>query len=206
MSESESEVPPPPQSGKNTIYVAVGLLLLFGASAAIFFGLRRGAASPPAPPPVRAVPTTREVPAAHPTVGAEIALPLDEPETPDAGPTDDAGAATRPRIRYVTRYVAECPGTLDPVRITTVLRQNHGGLRECYNRELRADSTLRGSVTAGWMITPAGTVQSVSTSGSITRNQGFRRCFESTLSRMRFPQPQGGCVQYQQSFSFTPDG
>jgi hypothetical protein len=137
-----------------------------------------------------------------PTVGAEIQLPLEEP---DAG-APQAADAGRPRIRYVTRYVDACPGTVDGPRVTAVVQANYGGLRECYNRQLRTNPSLQGNITAEWVINSNGSVGDIATSGPVARDRAFKTCFENSLRRLRFPAPRGGCAMFRQSFTFRPGG
>jgi hypothetical protein len=188
-SVSTSLPPPKSSGGGNAKYAVVGLLLLIGASVAIYFGrtVLVHDAGPPAP--------------IGPTVGVQIQLPLEEPDAGQPAAAPDAGGR---HIRYVYRYVSACPGSVDGSRVSAVVRQNYGGLRECYNRELRSNPQLRGNVTAEWTIQPSGNVGQVVTSGAVTHDHTFKSCFESALSRLRFPPPHGGCATFQQSFTFTP--
>jgi hypothetical protein len=201
-----STPPPAPQGGGNAKFAIIGILLLLGGGAAIFFLTRKPTATetPHPTPPVATVHDAGPPEPTGPQIGAQFELPQEEP---DAGQPEasDAGQ-NRPHIRYVTRYVAACPGTVDGPRVTAVVRQNYGGLRECYNRQLRSNPALRGNVTAEWVIQPNGSVGQISTSGAVARDRTFKSCFETSLSRLRFPAPHGGCAMFQQSFSFTPDG
>ncbi len=200
--------PPQPQGGGgNAKFAIIGLIMLLGAGAGIFFILRK-------PPPPSATPHPTPTTTVHdagptepigPTIGAQIQLPLEEPDAGQVQEAPDAGRAA-PHVRYVYRYVSACPGTVDGPRVAAVVRQNYGGLRECYNRQLRSNPQLRGAMTAEWVIQPNGNVGQISTAGAVTRDRVFKGCFESSLSHMRFPQPRGGCAVFQQSFNFTPDG
>ena len=202
---SNSTPPPAQQGGGNAKYAVLGLLLLVFAGTALFFAFKKpsGSGSQPEPTrPVAVVDAGVQQPVG-PQVGAQIELP---PEEPDAGPQEASGDAGRPHVRYVYRYVSACPGSVDGPRVSTVVRQNYGGLRECYNRQLRSNPNLRGNVTAEWVIQPNGSVGQINTSGAVARDRTFKTCFEGSLSRMRFPTPRGGCAVFQQSFNFTPDG
>jgi hypothetical protein len=201
-----TSIPPPAPGGGNTKYAIIGILLLLGAGVAIFFGTRGPAEAPPQaqlPPSPAPVEDAAAPQPTGPTVGAEIGLDLDEP---DAAVEEPAPDASRPRIRYVTRYVAACPGTVDGPGVTAVVRANYGGLRECYNRQLRMNPSLQGNVTAVWVINTNGSVGDISTSGAVARDRNFKTCFEGALRRIRFPAPRGGCAMFQQSFTFTSGG
>lgn len=198
--------PPQPQSaGGNPKFAIIGLILLLGAGAGIYFKLKPPHATAVAPHAVAAVHDAGVTGPIGPTVGTQIVLALEEPDAGQPVQTPDAGRAT-PHVRYVYRYIAACPGTVDGPRVTAVVRQNYGGLRECYNRQLRSNPTLRGAVTAEWVIQPNGNVGQISTAGPVARDRTFKTCFESSLSHLRFPVPRGGCAVFQQAFNFTPDG
>lgn len=198
--------PPPPSSGSGR-YTAIGLVLMVGAGAVIYAVTR----TPPAPsvPPVASATasatasasTTPTAEPTGPTVGVEFQLANDEADA-GASAAPSAGASG-PRIRYVTRVIDACPGSVDAPAVGRTLQANYGGLRECYNRALRADPNLRGGVTAEWIINPNGSVGQVNVRGAPARNNAFKSCFQSTITRLRFPAPRGGCATFQQSFNFT---
>lgn len=202
--------PPPPNSAGGGRQTAIGLVLIVGAGAVIY-AATRGGPPPAAQPSATAAPTasassapTATAEPTGPTVGVDFQLANDEP---DAGASAAPSAtATGPRIRYVTRTISACPGSVDGPAVSRSVNANYGGLRECYNRALRADPNLRGAVTAEWVINPNGSVGQVAVSGGLSRNQAFKTCFQSTLTRIRFPAPRGGCALFQQSFNFTSGG
>jgi len=194
----------PSQGGGGAKYAIFGLLLLLVGGGAIYMLTRNtGSTQPPPPPPRRAEVDAGET-QIHPSVGVEISLP---DELPDSGIVEapyDAGPNTGPRIRYVYRYVNQCPGSVDTNRVRAVIQTNYGGLRECYNRQLRTNPALQGRVTAMITINTNGTVGQISTGGSLTRDRVFKSCFEANISRMRFPVPRGGCADFEQAFNFSP--
>lgn len=192
-----SSIPPPPKDSSGTKYAAVGLLLLLGGAVGAYFAFSKPAApTPPVRPP--SIVDAGNAPLT-PNVAAQIDITSEEVDVPD--PPYDA-VATGPRIRYVTRYVDACPGTIDVARVDALLAASSGGFRECYNRELRRDPTLHGGATIRFVITPQGTVGDVGT-GGIVRTGTFKACFETVLRRLRFPAPRGGCVTKETRFNFS---
>lgn len=188
---------PPTSGGGNAKYAAIGLLLLFGGGAGIY------ALTRPEPPP-RVVPTPVAYDAGpailtNPSVGAVIELP---PEVPDSGPPPDV--STAPRIRYVTRYVSECSGTLsDPGGVQRTAQNNYGALRACYERELRANPTLRGGLTAQLKINTTGHLDGVQVSTGMS-SRPLVTCVKNALMRVTFPPSRGGCALAEVRFNFTP--
>ncbi|MDP3279323.1 MAG: AgmX/PglI C-terminal domain-containing protein [Deltaproteobacteria bacterium] len=191
-----TSIPPPPTGSGNGKYIAIGLLFLGLGGGAVYLALRKPAAVDT--PPVRTVSVVDAgpPPSLTPTIAANIDL-SDEPDV--EVPSQDA---TAPRVRYVVRYVDQCPGTIDSARVDGILAGSQGGFRECYNRELRSNPTLRGGATVRFTITPSGAVGDIS-SGGIVRSGPFRACFETILRRLRFPAPRGGCVVKETRFNFS---
>lgn len=134
-----------------------------------------------------------------PNVAAQIDITSEEVDVPN--PPYDA-VSTGPHVRYVVRYVDQCPGTIDGARVDAMLSASNGGFRECYNRELRRDPALHGAATIRFVITPQGTVGDVQ-SGGIVRSGTFKACFETVLRRLRFPAPRGGCAVKENRFNFS---
>ena len=185
-----TSVPPPKSSGGNSKYAIVGILLLLGASVANLFRHPRACTAAADDDPCH---TARRWPTCA--------------NRADRGNADSAtGRGARRGQRRVQRCGAShslcvshrsaCPGSVDGPRVSTVVRQNYGGLRECYNRQLRSNPTLRGTVTAEWVINTNGSVGQISTAGQVAHDHTFRSCFETSLSHMRFPSPHGGCAMF----------
>lgn len=193
-----TSIPPPVKNDSgNTKYIVLGLLFVAVGS----FGVYK-AIQPPAPvqtpPRVNASVDSGVQPqqSLTPNVAANIDL-SEEPDVPT--PVEDA---TAPRVRYVVRYVDQCPGTIDGARVDGILAASQSGFRECYNRELRTNPTLRGGATVRFVINPSGGVGDIQT-GGIVRSGQFKACFETVLRRLRFPAPRGGCAVKETRFNFS---
>jgi hypothetical protein len=194
---STSIPPPKPSGGGNAKYAAVGILLLLVASVAIYFATRT---PPPAAPPPHPVATPAPDVVQQP-VGPTIGMNIDLNAEMDAGPDVVQPEAGAPRIRYVTHYVGgTCNGQIDNEGVNAAARNNIGGMRECYNRALRSNASLRGNVHARWIINPGGAVGDVTTTIS---DPQFRACFETALRRVHFPPPRGGCATADFNFPLT---
>lgn len=195
---SES-VRPPPSGGGNLKYAVIGLLLLLGA-----VGLYFATATTPPPPVV-----TTAVDAgilARPTALATNDLEIPDP-LPDAGPPVDAGG---PRIRYVTRYVGgggtnwDCSGDIPAARITQVINEYRSQVRNCYERRLKVNNTLTGTLSLTMKVDGAGRVEATNVGGSLRDNEVFS-CVRSIATGMRFPAPSGGsCAVVNAPFNFSP--
>jgi hypothetical protein len=188
---------PPASGGGNGKYAAIGLLLLVGGGVGIWALTRTDA--PPRPAAFLVARDAGRPVVTNPSVGALIELP---PEVPDAGPPPDVSNA--PRIRYVTRYVSECSGTLsDPGGVQRTAQSNYGAMRACYERELRANPTLRGGLTAQLKINTSGHLDAVQVSTGMS-SRPLVNCVKAALMRVSFPPSRGGCALAEVRFNFTP--
>lgn len=194
----ESTPAPPTKEGGSAKYAAIGLVLLLGGGGAIWALTRSPEAPPQRPTPTVVDAGTPGLPIASPRVGDQIELP---PEQPDAGPP--APPPEAPRIRYVTRYVAACPGSVDVNQVQRVAQMNYGSLRACYERELRSNNGLHGPLTAQLKINTSGRVEDVEVSTPM-RSPAMITCVKAALRRLQVPAARGGCALAQVRFNFTP--
>lgn len=188
---------PPASGGGNGKYAVIGLLLLLGGGVGIYALTRP--APPPAPRPAPVVHDAGPPIVTTSTVGVHIELP---PEVPDAGPPPDV--STAPRIRYVTRYVSACPGTLtDPGGVQRTAQNNFGAMRACYERELRANPTLRGRLTAELRVNTSGRLDGVTVHTSMS-SPSMVNCVKAALQRLTYPPSRGGCAIAEVNYNFAP--
>ena len=191
--------PPPAQSGGNAKYAVIGVLLL--AAAIVVWFLTQNCGSEP----------IAEGPPAEPDAGP-IATGPTEPElfipdpVPDSGPIPDSGPR-KTKIIYRTRYVAgdwECSGNLPAARIQAVVSENRRQVRNCYERALKRNNQLQGSLTLSLKIGRNGNVEATRVGGNLGDEEVFS-CVRTLASQWRFPVPEGGaCAVVRAPFSFTP--
>jgi hypothetical protein len=191
--------PPPAQTGGNAKYAIIGAVLL-GAAILIWFLMQNCGQEPIA-----------EGPAAMPDAGpintgpTEPELYIPPPE-PDAGPVPDAGPR-HTKIIYRTRYIAgdwECSGDIPAARIQAVVAENRRQVRNCYERALKRNNQLQGSLTLSMKIGRDGNVEATRVGGNLGDQEVFA-CVRTIASQWRFPVPAGGaCAVVRAPFSFTP--
>lgn len=181
---------PPARDNRGT-YALIALLLLIAAGALWYFFAR------PAPEvtEVEAIPPppTREQFEPQIEIPEDAAVPEPAPE-PIAEPE-------RPRPR---RRRAECVGTLE----ASVIREVINGparrqVRACYERRLRENNLLQGSMNLLLTIDESGSVSAVEASGSL-QDQAVFNCVKRVARTWKFPPPQGGCVRTSVPFTMTP--
>ncbi len=195
---STSIPPPVKKDSGNAKFIVLGLLFIVGGSFATYMAVKGPAPQTPTTPRVETPVDSGVQP--NQSLTPNVAANIDLTEEPDvATPVEDA---TAPRVRYVVRYVDQCPGTIDVGRVDAILGASAGGFRECYNRELRTNASLRGGASVRFVINPNGSVGDIQ-SGGIVRSGQFKACFETVLRRLRFPAPRGGCAVKETRFNFS---
>ncbi|MDQ3037475.1 MAG: AgmX/PglI C-terminal domain-containing protein [Myxococcota bacterium] len=130
---------------------------------------------------------------------------LDIPELePDAG-TPDAGqvATTRPP-RQAMRDWDDCSGEMETAAARAVIQEHNAQIRNCYERRLKQNPVLEGSMTLSLRVGPDGRVDGTQVGGSLRDREVFA-CVRSVATHMRFPAPGGrDCALVQVPFNFSP--
>ena len=190
---SESKAPPE-EGGGNAKYILLALLL-FGGAAAVYFAMNCSGGTPETPPVVDA--GVRVVPS---PVNPDIEI---LPEEPDLGPGEDMGPRTK---RIVYRYVGgggwDCSGEVPDAR--AVMAEAGRQVRNCYERQLKTNNTLQGTVILSVKVGQNGSVQATQVGGTLRDNEVFS-CVRNVAQSLRFTVPVGGaCAVVQQPFNLTP--
>ena len=96
-------------------------------------------------------------------------------------------------------------GGLDKSQIDAVIKRHIKQFKYCYQRELTKDPSLGGKVTVKFTITPKGEVSASQTKASSLKNGAVESCLNTTMMRLRFPEPTGGgIVIVSYPFLFAP--
>lgn len=195
MRESRLSIPPKSKSTPVLlILLLLGLAVAAGGLTWVFY--------PSEPPPAPAV-----RPRSHaPPLQKLVEIPVSEPVTPDE-PSEDAGvdgdaddgAAKRPQKRRPVKQ-----GTIDRRRLSAFIRSKQGQVRQCYERRLRQNHMLQGTLVAQIKIAPSGRASSVSFPQDTLRDGQVRECVSRAIKGWRFPEPEGGFVTVSNPFRFAP--
>ena len=121
-----------------------------------------------------------------PTLSEKPLHPAKEPGAPDAA-FEGAGG-----------------GDLANSFIDAVMKKAAGPVRDCYERELRKDPSLRGKVVGRFVIETDGTVQTAQISGTSLDRPTTEACIRELLLGLHFPVPRGGTVVVSYPFLFAP--
>jgi TonB family protein len=85
-------------------------------------------------------------------------------------------------------------GSLDRDIIKRVIRSHLSEIKYCYERELRKDPKLRGSVDVRFTIGPTGSVSASMTPRNTTGSEALESCLAKAVKRWKFPKPTGGGI------------
>ncbi len=191
MTES---TPPPPESGGGSRYAILGILLLLGAIG-VYFLMSGGDEQPP---PIAAVIDAGVV--QRPVMEPDIEIPDEEP---DAGP-QDAGIAEEPTMSTMRApQPRECNGELTQQQILSVVGPARSQVRQCYERRLKVNNVLQGTVNVAVLVDRDGSIDQMRVGGSLRDNEVFA-CVRRIVEGWRFPPPSGGCVQVNVPFALSP--
>ena len=101
------------------------------------------------------------------------------------------------------RAARACAGTIDQRRLAGVIATYRPQVRACYERGLKANNLLQGTLNVRLKVQPNGSVTNVRLGGSLRDNDVFS-CVRRVASNWRFPNPEGGCAEISQPFRLTP--
>lgn len=201
---SESTPPPPTSGGARYAIVGVALAALAGLG----WCLTR---PPDAPTTTTALPDAGHI--SHSTALVEDSLDIPDPE-PDAGPPIDAGApVVEPPHHSSSGGTARppagewdrCSGEITAATALAEVRNHDRQIRNCYERRLRDNPLLTGTMNLSLMIGADGSVSGVRTAGTL-RDREFTTCVRAEAMRMHFPRVTGGpCTVVAVPYSFTPE-
>lgn len=76
----------------------------------------------------------------------------------------------------------------DLAAVKKYVARKKGQLQACYERELKADSSLAGKVEVVWTVNPDGGVSGVMVDVNTTGNQALAKCVQTRIRRWQFPE------------------
>jgi len=184
----------PPSSGSSTKYAIVGVVLLAIVAVGLYFKLDCGGSAPVITPDAGA--------GLRSTALAEPELYIPDPE-PDAGPEIDAGPPQKiVKIRYI-RDPWDCSGDISNAR--RVLAGYRPQFRNCYERALKTNHTLAGTLRLHLLVGAAGEVKDTKVRGTLRSAPEVVSCVSRLARTVRFTAPQGGrCAVISAPFRFSP--
>jgi len=190
----------PPLKKKDGKYglIALLLLVLAGLGLWLFWNPDHPAAPDQIAEPAPEV-TTREqfVP--------ELEIPAEAVEDAGAGGEAEEERVAKPdEGGWIPPEDRECFGTLQPSEIRNVINgQPRKQVQTCYERRLKDNNLLQGTMKVLLTIDANGNVRAISIEGSLNDPQVYS-CVRRVAKTWKFPKPRGGCVRTEVPFQMTP--
>jgi TonB family protein len=113
-------------------------------------------------------------------------------------------AATRPASGGGHAVAYEAGPTIGEDDVIAVVRKKKGKVKSCYEKELKADPGLMGTVIVAWTVSPTGSVTGISVVGNSTGNRDLEGCVKKKIGDWRFPASNGASVDIEYPFKFVP--
>ncbi len=129
----------------------------------------------------------------------EFEIPEEEPDLgqPDLGPPE-------PQATMRVRQPRTCDGNLDVAAIRAVATRQQRQVRSCYERRLKVNNILQGTVNVRMVVGRTGSVDQVSVGGSLRDSEVFS-CVRRLANTWEFPAVEGGsCAIVSIPFRMTP--
>lgn len=186
----------PPLKKNDGTYGLIALLLLLAAGGLWFF-----LGSDDAETPAEAETPPAETPAREQFV-PEIEIPEDE----DAGAAEPAQSPQRTSETPATSGPEdwECNGTIDTAQVRRLIKGPASKqVQTCYERGLKGNNLLQGSMEVELTIGASGAVRAVSVNGTLNDRQ-VHSCVKRVAKTWKFPPPTDGCVRINVPFQMTP--
>ncbi|HEX5657321.1 MAG TPA: AgmX/PglI C-terminal domain-containing protein [Polyangiales bacterium] len=170
-------------------------MLLLGGGLGVYFATRK-APEPPkeaAPPPKNAEPSAA-------LEQNTVEIPVEEPEEPDAGPAPEP-----PKKKVVSAGDPwACAGDIAAADIRRVLGEEQAAVRSCYERQLRNNNVLQGSIKLQVRVGNDGKVAATRVGGNL-KDADVKSCVQNVAKGWSFPAPSGGaCAVFEAPFNFQP--
>jgi outer membrane biosynthesis protein TonB len=186
----------PPLKKNDGKYGLIALLLLLAAAGLWFF-----VKTEDSQPPAEVAEPVPEAPARE-QFAAEIEIPEE-----DAGSGDDEGAAQAPEPTRSSQTRPEdwiCRGNIQASQLSAVIKgQPSKQVQTCYERALKDNNLLQGSMTVLLTIGASGSVRAVSVDGTLRDRQVYA-CVKRVAKTWKFPKPSDGCVRTSVPFQMMP--
>ncbi len=127
--------------------------------------------------------------------------PAPEPAT-TSKPSSGSGAKAHAQAAAPTGW--DCSGEIDVAKVRSIVDQNRAQVRACYERRLKLNNVLQGSLKLQVKVNATGAVVQTSVAGSLGDREVYA-CVRSVAEKWHFPPPTGGkCAVVAAPFQFSP--
>lgn len=110
----------------------------------------------------------------------------------------------KPKLKRGLDYANLPQGTIEPTVVQEFIKSHSREVQKCYERILRNNNMLQGSLVVEAIIDPSGRVVHTTISKDSLYDTNVKQCVLTTFKSWNFPQPKGGYVTISVPFNFTP--
>ncbi|MCA9552415.1 MAG: AgmX/PglI C-terminal domain-containing protein [Myxococcales bacterium] len=120
------------------------------------------------------------------------------------GGSVESGKKTEVAVKgSASAQAPEVDGELSSAQISSVMKRQLTALRDCYERALKRDRTLKGKIVIRFEIDEQGRTTNIEFEDSMG-NKDVLTCIKGRAKYWRFPKPEGGSVFVAYPIVFTP--
>ncbi len=95
-------------------------------------------------------------------------------------------------------------GTIDPKAARSYIKNNTSKVRQCYEKELKVNNLLMGTVKTSILVNTDGSVANIKILSDSVRSSALKQCMKKEILSWNFPRPEGGRAEVQFPFRFEP--
>jgi hypothetical protein len=136
-------------------------------------------------------------------VGELVAIQLGENASGVGGAIEANQKKSNQVIRKRPSYT-NCRGRVDTKLVKRVFNRYSSFMKKCYERALKRNPGLEGKVKLSVTVGKDGKVKKAKVGGSLN-DATVAKCMKMEAQKMSFPNPEGGCVLVNKSYTFSPD-
>ncbi len=121
-----------------------------------------------------------------------------------SGEIEAATAAKKPKKPTPRLKDEPETGKLQKAELNKVFDIHAEAMKTCYERSLKRSPGLMGKVRLELLIRSSGEVRNANARGISLRDEHVSTCMERQAMTMKFPEPDGGALRVNKTYSFTP--
>ena len=182
---------------KGIVLLLAGGVIILIIAGVVFLKQRSAPAERKEAPPVIEEPI--EMPA--PLVISDNTKPIEQ-KLQDAGATVAIEIPQAPTGNRPKSHASEPMGKIDERQVKVFINSRFSQVRACYERRLKLNPMLEGTLDLRIAISPTGKVTGVGVNKDTVGDSTMTSCVKSTIRKWKFPAPEGGRAVFDKPFKF----
>ncbi len=185
------------QGSKGIVLLLAGGVIILIIAGVVFFMQRSAPTGRKDAPPVIDEPI--EMPA--PLVISDNMNPIEQ-KPQDAGSTVAIEVPQPPKGNRPRGQASEPMGKIDARQVKVFINSRFSQVRACYERRLKLNPMLEGTLDLRIAISPKGKVTGIGVNKDTVGDSTMTGCVKSTIRKWKFPAPEGGRAVFDKPFKF----